>query len=133
MAGTKIQMTAAKHLTLSQICQRLNQLNTASDVERVAHLEHSLGDVQSVLLVYERYYTRVSSYASLTILLTEHGQTQTADLVSSGGGDGYLNLSLGANRSFAKEYAKALEECGFTTHEDDTPKSFFKKLEHLLE
>ena len=99
----------------------------------MAHLEHTAGDVQSVLLVYERYYARVSGYASLTILLTEHGQTQTADLISSGGGDGYLNLSLGANRSFAKEYAKALEECGFTAHEDDTPKGFFKKLEHLLE
>lgn len=133
MSGTKIQMTAVKQLTLSQICQRLNQLNTADDVEQVAHLEHTAGDIQSVLLVYERYYARVSSYASLTILLTEHSQTQTADLVSSGGGDSYLNLSLGANRNFAKEYAKALEECGFTSNEDDTPKGFFKKLEHLLE
>ena len=133
MSGTKIQMTAVKQLTLSQICQRLNQLNTADDVEQVAHLEHTAGDIQSVLLVYERYYARVSGYSSLTILLTEHGQTQAADLVSSGGGDGYLNLSLGANRSFAKEYAKALEACGFTIYENDTPKGFFKKLEHLLE
>lgn len=133
MAGTKIQMTAAKQLTLSQICQQLNQLNTADDVEQVAHLEHSVGDVQSVLLVYERYYARVSSYASLTILLTEHGQTQTAALISSGGGDGYLNLSLGANRNFAREYAKALEECGFTACEDSTPKGFFQKLERILE
>ena len=41
-----------------------------------------------MLLVYEKYFFRVNSYASLTVLLTEQGETQTAQIVSSGGGDG---------------------------------------------
>ena len=130
MAGTTIRMTAQKQYSLPQICQKLSSI---LDVERVAHIEHSAGDVQSVLLVYERHYLRVSSYASLTILLTEHGQTQTADLVSSGGGDSCLNLSLGANRSFAKEFAKLLGECGFTSDEAPAPKGFLEKLGHIFE
>ena len=133
MAGTDIQMTAQKQLSLPQICQKLNSIG---DVERVAHIEHSDNDVHSVLLVYERYYVRVSSYASLTVLLTEHGQTQTADVIACGGGDGYLNFSLGANRNFAREYAKALEECGFTSGGDSSAhqsQGIFAKLGQLFE
>ena len=130
MAGTTIRMTAQKQYSLPQICQKLSSV---PDVERVAHIDYSVGEVQTVLLVYERHYLRVSSYASLTILLTEHGQTQTADLVSSGGGEGYFNLSLGANRKFAKEFAKLLGECGFTADETPAPKGLLGKLEHLLE
>ena len=48
-----------------------------------------------LLLVYEKYFFRVNSYATLTILLTEQGETQTAQIVSSGGGNSMSNISLG--------------------------------------
>lgn len=56
---------------------------------------------------------RSSGYGSLTILLTEHENTQFADIIGSGGGDGILNIGPGANTNFAGRAAKILSAYGF--------------------
>ena len=72
------------------------------------------GDV--ALLCFERMYFRNGSYASLTVMLTDDGTVQTADIVGYGGGEGVLNFSLGANRDFAAMAEEILRKQGFQTY-----------------
>ena len=72
------------------------------------------GDV--ALLCFERLFFRNGSYASLTIMLTDDGDVQTADIVGYGGGEGLGNFSWGANRSFAEMAEGVLRKQGFQTY-----------------
>ena len=72
-----------------------------------------LGNAFVMLLSFERYYWRNGSYASLTVMLTDDGQMQTADIVGSGGGEGLWNFSYGANAEFADMAVEVLQEYGF--------------------
>lgn len=47
---------------------------------------------------------RTATYTSGTIVLTEFGDEQTASIISSGGGDGMLNLSYGSNRHLGTNF-----------------------------
>lgn len=82
--------------------------------ELVYYNKRTLGSGKLVLLVYEKYYIRNGSYASLTILLTEENGMQTAEIVPSGGGEGLLNISYGANGSFARDAERVLTACGLS-------------------
>ena len=52
-------------------------------------------------------------------MLTEFEEQQTAAVVASGGGEGMMNISYGANSNFAKDCALTLETCGFIVTESD--------------
>lgn len=130
MAGTSIRMIGDGKCSLSDIHAKIHYIEGA---EQVFHQELSFDSTDVWLLVYEKYYFRTNSYASLTILLTEQGTRQTAQIVATGGGSGMANNSLGANRQFARQCVQALEECGFCVdpeHSDSLPKGlaerFFK-------
>ena len=127
MAGTKINMTASREHTLSDIHAKIHYIKGA---EQVFHQEMRFDRTVVWLLVYEKYFFRVNSYASLTVLLTEQGETQAAQIVSSGGGYSMSNNSLGANQRFAKECVQALEEAGFsvdTENSDALPKGLLER------
>lgn len=66
-----------------------------------------------VLLFFEKYYFRNGSYANLTIMLTETEESQTADIIGSGGGEGIFNISWGANTDFAEAAESILANRGF--------------------
>lgn len=122
MAGITVRMTAKKQHSLQDIHQKIHLIVGA---EQVSKLAYQIGDASAWLLVYEKYFFRVSGYASLTVLLGEKGDIQTADIVSSGGGEGIVNHSLGANGRFARECVRALEEIGFVVdgeNSDPLPK-----------
>ena len=122
MAGTSVQMQAEKRLRLSEIYRKLCQI---TDVEEVAKNESTVQGVSIWTLVFEKYYFRSGSYASATVVLTEFGQTQTACVVASGGGSGVVNFSFGANRHFAKDCLKVLEDCGFAVTDSGLKKGGF--------
>lgn len=84
------------------------------EMELVSRHQEQQGEASIVLFVFEKYYFRVSSYVTLTMLLTSLGDKQTAYVVGSGGGSGLCNWSYGANDKIAKEAKKVLEECSFT-------------------
>lgn len=117
MAGTKIRMTASRACTLSDIRAKIHYIEGA---EQVFHQEMRFDSTVVWLLVYEKYFFRINSYACLTVLLTERESQQTAQIVASGGGDTMFNNSLGANRRFAKECVQALEEAGFSIDADNS-------------
>ena len=66
-----------------------------------------------LLLCFEQYYFRASNYVSLSVLLSDEAGQARAVIVGSGGGDGLLNISWGANRAIAKKAQRVLEENGF--------------------
>jgi len=83
------------------------------DAELVYQTQKDFADGAAVLLSFEKYYLRNGSYASLALLLTQKGEIQAADIVASGGGEGILNWSWGANDSFAGKAVKILNKYGF--------------------
>lgn len=84
------------------------------DGELVCNELQELNDNTKVLVMnYEKYYFRVKSYVGLTIVITEYNGAQTAVITGFGGGDGLLNISWGANDSFASEMVKMLKNSGF--------------------
>lgn len=78
----------------------------------VENLE-SLGDAELALLVFEKLYLRNGSYSNLTIELTSYNSVQKAIIIGSGGGEGVLNISWGANSNFAGKAYERLKEIGF--------------------
>lgn len=116
MAGSTTHMTAVKQTSFQEIHEKIHYIEGAELVSKTAQ---NINDVKIWTLVYEKYYFRTGGYTSVTIVLTEHGQEQTACVVSSGGGAGMANNSLGANRNFAKACVQVLERCGFTVKDSD--------------
>ena len=84
------------------------------DTEPVYETKKGFANGAVAMLSFEKYYLRNGSYASLTIMLTENDNVQTADIVASGGGEGILNWGWGANDSFAGKAVKILNKYGFT-------------------
>ena len=126
MAGATIHMSAKKQQSLDDIHRKIHAIDGA---EQICRSIQTINDVTICTLAYEKYYLRTGSYASVTIVLTEYGQEQSACIVSSGGGEGVVNLSLGANRNFAKACVRELEASGFTsTKSDIQSKSFLERL-----
>ncbi len=89
------------------------------DGELVCSEYQDLNDNTKVLVMnYEKYYFRVSSYVGLSIIVTEYNGTQTAVITGFGGGGGLLNISYGANNSFAKKVVNLLTGSGFEEYEE---------------
>lgn len=66
------------------------------------------------VLVFEKYYMRNSSRASLTVVISSSGDVVTVDAIGSGGGQGALfSFSWGAEENFAQTVADILEPHGF--------------------
>ena len=116
MAGATIHMTANKQRTLQEIHKKIHYIEGAEQISKSAQI---INDVTIWTLVYEKFYFRVGSYTSVTVVLTEHEQKQTACIVAAGGGECVVNYSYGANRNFAKSCVQVLESCGFTAMDSD--------------
>lgn len=116
MAGTTITMKTNKRKTLQEIHAEIHYI---VDAEQVSKTEQTVNGVTIWTLAYEKYFFRTGSFTSVTVVLTEHENEQTACVIASGGGTGMVNHSLGANRRFAKECVEKLEGCGFTMVSSD--------------
>ena len=68
---------------------------------------------KAIFLGFEEYYFRVSNYVTLSIMLTDDQNVQTATIMGAGGGSGIFNFSWGANRSFARNGEEVLSSLGF--------------------
>ena len=116
MAGATVRMEAKKRYTLQEIHEKIHYIAGAEQISKTAE---TINGVTIWILVYEKYYLRTSSYTSLTVVLTEYGQEQTACVVSAGGGGGMVNHSFGSNRNFASACVQVLESCGFSVTKSD--------------
>lgn len=112
MNKSTIHMSAQKHKSLQEIYDIIH-LNRGT--EQVCKTVQNINDVEIWTLVYEKFFFRNGSYASLTIVLTEFADKQTAVLAASGGGEGIFNFSWFAEQDYVNSCANALKECGFET------------------
>lgn len=82
--------------------------------ERVDSFEYAVGETIVWVLIYEKYFCRSSSRASLTLTLVEANETVTANAMASGGGQGtFHRFSWGVEDSFAQDGWNALAALGF--------------------
>jgi hypothetical protein len=71
-----------------------------SDVEFKDEIIRELGDTKTLLLIFENWFLRTGSYASLVIMLSEYQGYQSADIIATGGKEAFF--SFGAEGDFAK-------------------------------
>lgn len=102
-----------KRKEIFDLGDQLKDVLTAKGAEFLCRSEKILSGSVVDFLAFERYYFRNGSYASLSVMLTENGEEQTADIVGSGGGEGIFNIGLGANTDFAEMAADVLRQNGF--------------------
>lgn len=62
------------------------------------------GEAKIATFVFEQYFFRNGSYASLTVTLVNYRDINTITTVGSGGGDGMFNFSWGAEEDFVKDF-----------------------------
>ena len=85
-----------------------------SDVAELSLEQMSeVNGVKVLLLILERYYMRNDSMAVSTVQIIDSGEVQQATIIGTGGGEGLMNISLGANQDFARRVAKVLAKLGF--------------------
>jgi len=73
----------------------------------------TVGEYPAIMLVFEKYYMRNKSRASLSVLVTG-GDSIHVSAISSGGGVGILlNFTWGAESDFVNIIASLMESNGF--------------------
>ena len=82
--------TVGKELTCDEVISNPPVINT--------------GNTKVSTFAFEQYFFRNGSYASLTITLVNYNGISTIISCSSGGGDGLLNLSWGAEEDFVNDF-----------------------------
>ena len=95
----------------------LSKIESAADalgisVELVDVSSCRLGEIQVVTQVYEKYFMRNGSYASLTITTVSNGERVCLSAIGAAGGTGWANISWGAETSLMKRFEQNLEEQG---------------------
>lgn len=61
------------------------------------------------ILVFEKFYLRNSSTATLTVIADNFSGVPIVKCISAGNGQGILDMDLGAGKSFLKPVRKILE------------------------
>ncbi len=92
----------------------VNVLDANLSASLVTRIDKTIGDSNIVLAVFEKFYFRVGSFVSLTVLMSENDFNQKVELIGSGGGAGLIGIDWGANQSFATAAKDILIENGFT-------------------
>lgn len=90
------------------------------EADLIGTASYQMNGVQRILYVFERGYLRTESVASLTVLFTCDGHQVFADVIASGAGAVFFNISWGANADFAKQATTILEKLGFVVVNDRT-------------
>ena len=100
----------------SEIAQMLaNEIqNSAYSCELVDSVSREFEGTSCHLLVFDKYYMRTESRASLTVSVIGNNGTVYVDAVGAGGGKGALfNFAWGAEENFVNTVAEILQGYGF--------------------
>ena len=111
MASKKVEMYAKKRYELDEIKNKIKEefdKRKFSDVEFKDEIIRELGDTKTLLLIFENWFLRTGSYASLVIMLSEYQGYQSADIIATGGKEAFF--SFGAEGDFAKFGEDALKK-----------------------
>ena len=75
MASKKVELYAKKRYELDEIKNKIKEefdKRKFSDVEFKDEIIRELGDTKTLLLIFENWFLRTGSYASLVIMLSEY-------------------------------------------------------------
>ena len=111
MSSSVVHMKRRSDCILSLLVDRIENFNSDSDL--ILRQISKVGDQDFLLMVFEKGFIQAGSTAVLTIQEIIHGEAQSVTIVGTGGGEGVLNISLGANNDYAYSAAKYLEDLGF--------------------
>ena len=113
MASRTITMYSEKRYELEELKEGIKSefYKMHFDAEIVGEVARELGETKTLVLLFERYYLRTESHASLIVLLSEFRGYQSADIIATGGKE--LLFSFGAEENFAKWGEEALRNLGF--------------------
>ena len=111
MASKKVEMYAEKRYELDEIKNKIKEEFDKRNVEFKDEIIRELGDTKTLLLIFENWFLRTGSYASLVIMLSEYQGYQSADIIATGGKETFF--SFGAESDFAKLGEDALKNLGF--------------------
>lgn len=81
--------------------------------EKVSILDRDVGAGRVTVLVYEKYYMRVSSYVSLTVVLAsrqEQPGITEINAIGSGGGNGIMGFTWGAEDDITESLLEKLDK-----------------------
>ena len=111
MASKKVEMYAKKRYELDEIKNKIKEEFDKRKFEFKDEIIRELGDTKTLLLIFENWFLRTGSYASLVIMLSEYQGYQSADIIATGGKKALF--SFGAESDFAKFGEDALKNLGF--------------------
>lgn len=116
MSGITFLMKAETPIKIQGICRRILEM---PEIEKICRSEYTMNGAEICTLVVGKYYLRMHNHSSAVINLIEKDGAKTACIAVTGGNEGIVNVSFGANRSFAQDIIKVLEACGFVKAEFD--------------
>ena len=114
MASKIISLYTKKSYELEELQEKIDErmkTNSLWGAELKDGTLRYLGETKTLLLIYEKWFMRTGSFASLVIMLSEFNGSQCADIISTGG---KVDLfSYGAEDNFVNVGADVLKELGF--------------------
>jgi len=113
MTVTKICMEKNEPVSQAKINDSIERICRAEIIEQVHSSCKQYGDVEIILMVFEKFYLRTKSMASATVEIVCYKGLQEVTIISTAGGGGLLNISFGSNSDFAKIFKKVFEGMGF--------------------
>ncbi len=111
MASSTLSGPGSIDAVAHMLADRMQQ--SAMSLQLIDQVSRNFDSARMTVMVFEKYFMRASNRASLTVVLSEQGGTVSADLISSGGGQGALfRFSWGAEESFVGTAENILREAG---------------------
>lgn len=71
-------------------------------------------DLRITVFIAEDYYLRIDTTLTLTVIVENAADRTAVEIISSGGKEGLLGFSYGAEKNAVKRIVKLLKENGFT-------------------
>lgn len=113
MSSAIIKMKRGSETDLAEVSKSILDDFKGDVAELSLEQMSEVNGVKVLLLILERYYMRNGSMAVSTVQIIDSGEVQQATIIGTGGGEGLMNISPGANQDFARRVAKVLAKLGF--------------------
>lgn len=103
----EMQLMVGLEEAKQQIRAALTRLG--SSVEVAGKVERTVGEEGLYVVVLEKYYLRVDSYASLTVVASGDAASTQVTAIASGAGGGLLNVGFGAKGDLERTFAEEMK------------------------
>ena len=113
MSSAIIKMKRGSETDLAEVSKSILDDFKGDVAELSLEQMSEVNGVKVLLLILERYYMRNGSMAVSTVQIIDSGEVQQATIIGTGGGEGLMNISLGATQDFARRVAQVLAKLGF--------------------